>query len=103
HSTRPHSTSPLFPYTTLFRSLCRLPRSRPAQRFSGTRIDDRGRQRNQREQHDDKTVSLNPRKKPIVNTEKKGECESDQRKDWNRSEEHTSELQSLAYLVCRLL
>src|SRR5205823_14419681 len=23
--------------------------------------------------------------------------------DWNRSEEHTSELQSLAYLVCRLL
>src|SRR3989441_8686283 len=25
------------------------------------------------------------------------------RKYWNRSEEHTSELQSLAYLVCRLL
>src|SRR2546425_741224 len=24
-------------------------------------------------------------------------------KDWGRSEEHTSELQSLAYLVCRLL
>src|SRR2546423_10713427 len=23
--------------------------------------------------------------------------------DWHRSEEHTSELQSLAYLVCRLL
>src|SRR2546425_7904472 len=27
----------------------------------------------------------------------------DQRRDQHRSEEHTSELQSLAYLVCRLL
>src|SRR5205823_14175812 len=29
-------------------------------------------------------------------------CPADPR-DWRRSEEHTSELQSLAYLVCRLL
>src|SRR2546425_6065301 len=31
------------------------------------------------------------------------EGESGVRVDWIRSEEHTSELQSLAYLVCRLL
>src|SRR2546425_6566836 len=36
-------------------------------------------------------MTNNPSKSPT------GPCE------WNRSEEHTSELQSLAYLVCRLL
>src|SRR2546425_5861566 len=73
----PRST--LFPYTTLFRS----PRFRP---FSDSDSPDpcpapglcRGRQRQTR------TATL-------------------WRLDADRSEEHTSELQSLAYLVCRLL
>src|SRR5205823_11854443 len=56
----PRST--LFPYTTLFRSCCRLV----------VRFDD--------------LVKLWNAHKRII-----------------RSEEHTSELQSLAYLVCRLL
>src|SRR5258705_9990956 len=30
-------------------------------------------------------------------------CHSDRDRRWNRSEEHTSELQSLRHLVCRLL
>src|SRR2546425_9270082 len=31
------------------------------------------------------------------------ELDAETTKEWGRSEEHTSELQSLAYLVCRLL
>src|SRR2546425_9716089 len=75
----PRST--LFPYTTLFRSRRRDIRSckkRPPRRLirrAGTR--------------DGKCISLNsPGGKGAKNV---------------RSEEHTSELQSLAYLVCRLL
>src|SRR5687767_15566303 len=79
-------TSTLFPYTTLFRSgvevdhdptHARRPRRPRAFRLSGFT-----------EQGDD----LGPRKAAA--------------QLWNlllRSEEHTSELQSLAYLVCRLL
>src|SRR2546425_8744088 len=32
-----------------------------------------------------------------------GDTKTFKASDWRRSEEHTSELQSLAYLVCRLL
>src|SRR2546425_8464595 len=70
----PRST--LFPYTTLFRSpAVRLPSGsvRPGQRRAGAARRRRGRQRGGYSHHA------------------------------ARSEEHTSELQSLAYLVCRLL
>src|SRR2546425_8935966 len=72
----PRST--LFPYTTLFRS--RAPQ-RPLPAASGRpcsclRICHRG--------------GLSRRSKPFIQV-------------LPRSEEHTSELQSLAYLVCRLL
>src|SRR3712207_8994542 len=78
----PRST--LFPYTTLFRSLRgRRRRRRPAHRHplhvprqGGERLADAGQPR---DQEDDRLV-------PGV-----------------RSEEHTSELQSRQYLVCRLL
>src|SRR5687767_15767540 len=77
----PRST--LFPYTTLFRSRPRaaggLPRRRARARRYGSPAPSR-RRRPGRE------PARPPRSPPCP-----------------RSEEHTSELQSLAYLVCRLL
>src|SRR2546425_4160025 len=74
----PRST--LFPYTTLFRSRCRGGGSSPRLARRGRRRDGVG-PRSDGEQRDGGT----------------------QRRAVARSEEHTSELQSLAYLVCRLL
>src|SRR2546425_4689970 len=73
----PRST--LFPYTTLFRSRGQEdagPRARGAARVDAARCD---------------RVSHRWRHRP------------DRHVEGVRSEEHTSELQSLAYLVCRLL
>src|SRR2546425_6765355 len=70
----PRST--LFPYTTLFRSL----------REPGRRRRRDGRGAEERHGHRDRDLR---RARP--------------RRERARSEEHTSELQSLAYLVCRLL
>src|SRR3712207_7330481 len=66
--------STLFPYTTLFRSL-RLPRGPPLARAVGRRRLDRS---------------------ALVGTRRREPGRA-------RSEEHTSELQSRQYLVCRLL
>src|SRR5262245_62827278 len=66
--------STLFPYTTLFRSTARLRSHSP--RSARQRLRIRARQRQSR-----------PSQIPSV----------------RRSEEHTSELQSLRHLVCRLL
>src|SRR5262245_64381575 len=81
----PRST--LFPYTTLFRS----PRSAPAWRERSAASDNRrrlsrtGRRRHRRRRPGTpRPPSPSPRLAP-------------------RSEEHTSELQSLRHLVCRLL
>src|SRR3989441_4562081 len=71
----PRST--LFPYTTLFRSRDDL---RPARRRRAPDSHRAGRHRPRRHRRD-----------PLRHG------------DVRRSEEHTSELQSLAYLVCRLL
>src|SRR2546425_7247316 len=69
----PRST--LFPYTTLFRSNCL--------RFTSTRAE---------------------RKFPLVRERFQNPSTlPSQLRPADRSEEHTSELQSLAYLVCRLL
>src|SRR2546425_7054024 len=76
----PRST--LFPYTTLFRSI-------PAPRVVGTIIGSKASVASR------KSSPSNP---PIQSLDC-GEYFS----AWGRSEEHTSELQSLAYLVCRLL
>src|SRR5687767_15705144 len=77
---QPPSTT-LFPYTTLFRSLDRLAHARPEHELART-LDEHRRFRARR---------------PGVGDE----CEC--ALGGGRSEEHTSELQSLAYLVCRLL
>src|SRR2546425_3626464 len=82
----PRST--LFPYTTLFRS-------RPAGSAAA-----RGGQRSEhlrRDRHPDRHQWFENHGAP-------GQGSRDQRVSGDaRSEEHTSELQSLAYLVCRLL
>src|SRR2546423_7969698 len=76
----PRST--LFPYTTLFRSIPRLPGKEPsrARAASSGVISGRG---------------ATPAS--VTKDARLGH------RDMSRSEEHTSELQSLAYLVCRLL
>src|SRR2546425_8388326 len=74
----PRST--LFPYTTLFRSLPRVQRVLdPRPRYQRSR---------QRLRSLSRRVPCSHRPDDV---------------DFVRSEEHTSELQSLAYLVCRLL
>src|SRR3712207_8659240 len=76
----PRST--LFPYTTLFRSGERPVEQRDAELAPGQRRLDRDRQE----------MAEQPR-----DHERQG------RPEGQRSEEHTSELQSRQYLVCRLL
>src|SRR5262249_62252842 len=82
HSTPPPPSSPLFPYTTLFRSrpLCRE-RMNETQSQWLTDLSDRW---------------------PVLSCEQlaQGTVVGVRR---DRSEEHTSELQSLTNLVCRLL
>src|SRR2546425_5371183 len=73
----PRST--LFPYTTLFRS--------------HRHVRELDAERDRRQQHPDGHVRVAHREP--------GHLHGDG--DGGRSEEHTSELQSLAYLVCRLL
>src|SRR2546425_7822862 len=83
----PRST--LFPYTTLFRSL-----DRPHER--GRRLDRRA-----------ASGARRPPPRVLVQSETDEDPRSARREHPAaapaRSEEHTSELQSLAYLVCRLL
>src|SRR2546425_8539516 len=77
----PRST--LFPYTTLFRSPAA---PRPGSAFPG--LDDLA-----------PAVRAAVRARPVA----QGRLTTLRAGDHVRSEEHTSELQSLAYLVCRLL
>src|SRR5262245_63560453 len=72
----PRST--LFPYTTLFRSAAARQPSRPGRRRPPTQVCRRS------------TCVRSPIRR-------------DRRSPTSRSEEHTSELQSLRHLVCRLL
>src|SRR2546425_4284151 len=80
----PRST--LFPYTTLFRSLENL------------KLDDLGRAKKVVVDKDDTTIIEGAGSSKAIEARIK-----QIRAQIERSEEHTSELQSLAYLVCRLL
>src|SRR3712207_8687908 len=88
----PRST--LFPYTTLFRSLEIPHRVRPCRRDHGL-VAERSvaAARAPREAHADRPRHLH---RGHPEQERAGEAAV-------RSEEHTSELQSRQYLVCRLL
>src|SRR3712207_6950908 len=87
--------SPLFPYTTLFRS-----QVAGGSRLSGTRVGHAP------------ILALHPpppRPRPASDSEAGGRGGDDphekaeEQEPHARSEEHTSELQSRQYLVCRLL
>src|SRR5437016_11091366 len=96
---RPPPRSTLFPYTTLFRSLSREPRGASA--ATGGR-------------NQDLVIVESPSKAKTINRYLGGDFKvlasyghvrdlPRRRKKGERSEEHTSELQSLTNLVCRLL
>src|SRR5687767_15668000 len=95
----PRST--LFPYTTLFRSV-----TQPGDRRGNAPAP--APRRNERDRmllHPDQTLcqiqqSEDEQQRLTVSNEAEHRYLND---SLNRSEEHTSELQSLAYLVCRLL
>src|SRR2546425_2266055 len=82
----PRST--LFPYTTLFRSAQRDADQYRTVRGAATPLHRAG------------VIPRHPRVKEDRSLDG---GKSDRQESQNRSEEHTSELQSLAYLVCRLL
>src|SRR2546425_3975723 len=83
----PRST--LFPYTTLFRSVWRQ------------HGDIRGARGERRNRNQDEGVALTS--KGVAPRSRTSPTQAAAVKRQTRSEEHTSELQSLAYLVCRLL
>src|SRR5205823_12537910 len=90
----PHPTPTLFPYTTLFRSAAS--RTQTAGRNPGVRFPPDLERRHPTGKPSAWAVPRDdgqPRSRPS------GRCGRTR----TRSEEHTSELQSLAYLVCRLL
>src|SRR5437899_10093843 len=88
---RPPPRPKLFPYTTLFRSIARSDFSAHSRRTSS---DDTGTQGNHRPKgiagSESLAQALDPQPLPVPRSAQ-------------RSEEHTSELQSLRHLVCRLL
>src|SRR5687767_15215575 len=96
----PRST--LFPYTTLFRPRPRSRRCRHRRRLRPAVVRELLRRLVSRRERlvDDRRLArgllLRVRRPPAVLARR-------QRRIEQRSEEHTSELQSLAYLVCRLL
>src|SRR2546425_2042487 len=85
----PRST--LFPYTTLFRSPRRT-----------QRLGDRQRRREHALRHG-KCLRPPGERRRDVRTTPDAQVRVESVRAGRRSEEHTSELQSLAYLVCRLL
>src|SRR5205823_13700676 len=92
----------LFPYTTLFRSL-RGPGLAAVEGDRGAavaRLDDPVRIARVDPQS---VVVAVPRRQEIEGLAAVGRAEQPRVLRIDRSEEHTSELQSLAYLVCRLL
>src|SRR3989441_7749751 len=88
----PRST--LFPYTTLFRSVLELEHERLARVEPVTRAVERGRPLDAQRRRDRRLGRIELHQRPKRRSRRR--CAS-------RSEEHTSELQSLAYFVCPLL
>src|SRR3712207_8775030 len=94
----PRST--LFPYTTLFRSEAGPPQAEVPSPRPGT-------DRRERDGSDDEDDVLGEDSDDVEDRRRVVEVhpgrERGETYDQNRSEEHTSELQSRQYLVCRLL
>src|SRR5205823_12328658 len=92
-STRPQPTPTLFPYTTLFRS---VPSKQPMRIY-----DTRPCLAHPSKEACDGKLPKTPWDAQVSSGKNGNEACLDG--TMHRSEEHTSELQSLAYLVCRLL
>src|SRR5690348_17923050 len=88
---RPPPSSPLFPYTTLFRSHCAC----PGATRRGAGLVPGGPEGHSRGDSKSKAIG---RTSAIPHRPSRAHQSLD-----NRSEEHTSELQSPVHLVCRLL
>src|SRR3712207_8878469 len=86
----PRST--LFPYTTLFRS------RRPSSRRRSAPFPTPAQRRRSRPHPASSSAHRRPPTRPTVR-----DLEASWMPPFRRSEEHTSELQSRQYLVCRLL
>src|SRR5205823_13162478 len=95
-SLQPRST--LFPYTTLFRSIIMRSDGTDAHRISSLPIRDPETGNELDFPGSDNDPAVSPDGNRIAFTRSRIDHTMDL-----RSEEHTSELQSLAYLVCRLL
>src|SRR2546423_10854342 len=97
---RPPRSTP-FPYTTLFRSLALRERSSR----NGTSPGEIRRRTLHRTRERSSRNGISPCETPPTYPPQHARTKFAQRNFAlrNRSEEHTSELQSLAYLVCRLL
>src|SRR3712207_9370737 len=97
----PRST--LFPYTTLFRSSERRPFACRAVALASLRQSrapaDQGAMKPERTPRDDAPLSPASPRDAAARDARAALCRSD---TGARSEEHTSELQSRQYLVCRL-
>src|SRR5262245_64237487 len=89
-SARRPSSSPLVPYTTLFRSVHFVLAGGGVAGSAGLQVVGAGRA--------DDVVGLRAEGVPVVGGKRRRG-----RQHVKRSEEHTSELQSLRHLVCRLL
>src|SRR3712207_7389292 len=96
---RPPPRSPLFPYTTLFRSRQREHR----QDDLAPRPEEVERQRRDRERAEPHRVPPDRRRHDPRGDGEQPEEDRPGPDRPGRSEEHTSELQSRQYLVCRLL
>src|SRR5205823_12197584 len=96
---RPPPNSTLFPYTTLFRSRVRDVEDRPELQID--EVDDRPSQETGGAEHAVGEIAERAAEQHPGGDRRDRPTRSPAHRD--RSEEHTSELQSLAYLVCRLL
>src|SRR5205823_13045720 len=102
-TTHPPACPPLFPYTTLFRSQRPGMHIQNTLQTNGTMLDDEWCSFF-REHHFLIGLSLDGpgAMHDAYRVDKGGKPTFDRVMEGVRSEEHTSELQSLAYLVCRL-
>src|SRR5205814_10680799 len=97
----PPLAAPLFPYTTLFRSHIARPVGAELERH-GDAADYADRER-QREYLDPEPVGVHPFGIAGFIEPQLEEQQRPAQRNADRSEEHTSELQSLRHIVCRLL
>src|SRR2546425_12066741 len=100
---RPPPRSTLFPYTTLFRSLGRPPDLEQAEQLR-LRADEPLKIQNLGNKHQGLLANVENARQAVGNLRSRLDRAKRETAGLQspRSEEHTSELQSLAYLVCRL-